>query len=214
MAAMIPPPPGIDTLRAAGLLPDETLEWTPTERIWRVHRTTGGHVLRWSGLRTFGPVLRFDHHPVPRGIHPDYGIWYGASTPRGALAEVFQSARVIDRHRGEPYLTGFTFTRTLRLLDVSGIGGGTWATRVGGNHSLDSVSHGRAQHWARTIHRAHPDLDGIVYRGRFAGSTSIALFERASDAFPTRPELSLPLAHPALTDAVDTAAHTLGYTVT
>jgi len=37
MAAMIPPPPAITTLRAAGLLPDETIEWTPTERIWRIH---------------------------------------------------------------------------------------------------------------------------------------------------------------------------------
>jgi len=125
MAAMIPPPPAITTLRAAGLLPDKTIEWTPTERIWRIHRTTGDHVLRWSGLRTFGPILRFDHHPVPRGAHPDYGIWYGASTPRGALAEVFRSSRVIDRHRGNPYLTGLTFTRPVRLLDVSGIGGGT-----------------------------------------------------------------------------------------
>ena len=57
-------------------------------------------------------------------------------------------------------------------------------------------------------------VDGIAYRGRFAGSTSIALFERAADAFPNRPELSLPLAHPALADAVDTAAHSLGYIVT
>ncbi len=72
------------------------------------------------------------------------------------------------------------------------------------------MSHGRAQHWARTIHRAHPDLDGIIYRGRFAGSTSIALFDRAADAFPARPDFSLPLAHPALADAIDTAAHCLG----
>lgn|SRR5574340_266236 len=214
MAAMLPPPPKITELRAAGLLPTEVIEWRPTELVWRVHRTTGPHVLPWNQMRTFGPLLRFDHHPLPRNEHPDYGIWYGASSPRGALAEVFQSTRVIDRHCGDPYLTALRFTRPLQLLDVAGIGGGAWATRVGGNHALDSAKYGLAQHWARTIHRAHENLDGIIYRGRFAGSISIALVERANNAFPPRPELSLSLAHPGLADAIDTAAHELGYTIT
>lgn len=120
---------------------------------------------------------------------------------------------MIDRHRGDPYLTGVRFTRVLRLLDVSGIGGGAWATRVGGNHTLDSAPHRLSQHWARTIHRAHIDLDGIIYRGRFTGSTSVAVVERASDAFPQRPVLSLPLSHPGLADAVDAVAYELGYVV-
>lgn len=213
MAALIPPPPHVDELRSAGLLPDETIEWAQHDRVWRIHRTTGAHVLPWNGLRIFGALLRFDHHPLMRGEHPDYGIWYGASSPRGALAEVFQSSRVIDRDRGAPYLTATRFTRPVRLLDVSGIGGGAWATRVGGNHSLDAAHHGRSQHWARTIHRAHQNLDGIIYRGRFAGETSLALFERATDAFSTRPDLSLPLTHPALVDRIATAAHQIGYTV-
>lgn len=212
MAAILPPPPKVDALRAAGLLPDEVVEWK-TEIVWRVHRTAGAHVLPWGGLRTFGPILRFDHHPAPRGEHSDYGIWYGASGPRGGLAEAFQSTRVIDRHRGDPYLTGVRFTRPLRLLDVSGIDGAAWVTRVGGNHSLDSISHGRSQHWARTIHRAYDKIDGILYRARFAGGTSVAVFERAADAFPLRPELSLPLTHPALADAIGTAGRQLGYTV-
>lgn len=97
---------------------------------------------------------------------------------------------------------------------MSGIGGGAWATRVGGNHALDSASRSRIQHWARTIHRAHGDLDGIIYRGRFVGSVCVALVERATDSFAARPELSLPLAHPALAGPIDTAAHQLGYTIT
>jgi len=60
---------------------------------------------------------------------------------------------------------------------------------------------------------AHTDLDGIIYRGRFVGSTSVAVVERASDAFPQRPVLSLPLSHPGLADAVDAAAYELGYVV-
>ncbi|MCK8674663.1 MULTISPECIES: RES family NAD+ phosphorylase [Rhodococcus] len=213
MGPVLPPPPSIAQLRAAGLLPKKVLEWQPSEIVWRVHRTTGSHVLPWNALREFGPILRFDQHPLPRGDHPGYGVRYGASSPQGALAEAFQSARVIDRHRGDPYLTGVRFTRVLQLLDVSGIGGGAWATRVGDNHALDSAPHRLSQHWARTIHRAHTDLDGIIYRGRFAGSTSVAVVERASDAFPQRPVLSLPLSHPGLADAVDTAAHKPGYVV-
>ena len=209
---VLPPPPAVSVLRGAAIHPEELIAWQPTELLWRVHRTTGG--LPWNAMRTFGPILRFDHHPLPRGEHSGYGIWYGASDPRGGLAEAFQSARVIDRRHGDPYLTGLRVTRPLRLLDVSGIGGAAWATRVGGNHALDSAAHGRTQHWARTIHRAHDDLDGIIYRGRFAGSVCVALVERAADAFPARPALSLPLAHPALDGPIATAAHQLGYTIT
>lgn len=213
MVAMLPVPPSIEDIRDAGIRPDELIEWTPGEVVWRVHRTTGPHVLAWSGLRTFGPVLRFDHHPLPAADQPRYGIWYGASAPRGALAEAFQASRTIDRRHGEPFLTGVKFVRPLRLLDVSGVGAGVWATRVGGNHALDAAPHRRTQHWARTIHRAHGSLDGIIYRGRYAGAVCMSLFERAADAFPALPEFSQPLSHPALADRIFTAAHELGYTI-
>lgn len=109
MGSMLPPPPSTTALRDAGIHPDELFTWQPTELLWRVHRTTGGHILPWNGMRTFGPILRFDHHPLPRAEHLTYGIWYGASSPLGALAEAFQSARVIDRHHGDPYPTGLRF---------------------------------------------------------------------------------------------------------
>lgn len=59
--------PTIAQLRTAGLLAHEVFEWQPSEIVWRVHRTTGSHVLAWDALREFGPILRFDHHPLPRG---------------------------------------------------------------------------------------------------------------------------------------------------
>ncbi|UTT50933.1 MULTISPECIES: hypothetical protein [Rhodococcus] len=100
------------------------------------------------------------------------------------------------------------------MPDVSGIGGGVWATRVGGgNHALYSAPHRLSQQWARTLHRAHTDPAGIVYRGRFAGGTAVAVGEPTADAFPQRPVLSLPLSHPGLADAIDTAAHELGYVI-
>ncbi|MBM4554979.1 hypothetical protein A5N78_18035 [Prescottella equi] len=212
-AVTLPPPPAVSVLRDAGIQPEELITWQPAELLWRVHRTAGGHVLPWNAMREFGPILRFDHHPLPRAEHAGYGIWFGASSPRGGLAEAFQSARVIDRRYGDPYLTGLHVTRPLRLLDVSGIGGAAWATRVGGNHALDSAAHGRTQHWARTINRAHDDLDGMIYRDRFAGSVCVALVERCAAGFPARPALSLPLAHPALDGQIATAAHQLGYAI-
>lgn len=175
------------------------------------HRTQCAAVEQHAHVRP-DPEVR--PPPAPRAEHPGYGVWYGASSPRGRLAEAFQSSRVIDRHRGDPYLTGLRFTRPLSLLDVSGIGEGTWATRVGGNHALDSAAHDRTQHWARTIHRAHDDLDGIVHRGRFAGSVCIVITERAADAFPALPAVSLPLSHPGLSGPIDNAAYQLGYAIT
>jgi len=59
-----------------------------------------------------------------------------------------------------------------------------------------------------------PISPGIVYRGRFAGGTAVAVVERTADAFPQRPVLSLPLSHPGLEDAIDTAAHELGCVIT
>jgi hypothetical protein len=211
MVSMLPPPPPVAALRALGVRPSETFTVPAHQAVWRVHRTTGPHLLAWNQLRTFGPVLRFDHHPRPRSMHSDYSIWYGSDTPRGALAEAFQSTRVIDTGIGAPFLTGMQFSRPLTLLDVSGITGGTWMTRVGGNHALDSAPHSRSQQRARAIHRAHSHLDGIAYRGRFAGNTCFALFERAADAFPVSPAMSHPLTHPGLTVRIAASAADLGY---
>ncbi|WP_094272995.1 RES domain-containing protein [Rhodococcus sp. OK302] len=75
------------------------------------------------------------------------------------------------------------------------------------------MAHRQTQHWAEAIHRSHDGLDGIVYRGRYAGTVCVALFERAADAFPVLPEFSAPLRHPALADRIYTAAYELGYTI-
>lgn len=208
---MLPPPPSIAELAGLGVRPKELLTWKQRAVVWRVHATVGAHVLPWNAHRTWGPVLRFDQHPLPVADHPAHGIWYGAADPRGALAEVFQETRVIDRHADAKFLTGLRFTRPLRLLDVGGIGGGTWITRVGGHHALDSAPHALSQEWARAIYTAFDDLDGVAYRGRFAGHPCLALFERTANAFPANPVLSLPLSHPGLAGRIATAALDLGY---
>lgn len=209
----MPPPPSVAELRAIGIRDDE--QWTVgiEDVWWRVHRTTGSHVLGWKSFREYGPVLRFDPHPRPVGDHAGVGVWYGGSDPTVALAEAFQSDRTIGRGRDDPYLTGLRFTRELVLLDITTDSGGAWPTRAGGTFALSTCAHTISQRWARRITQAFPELDGLRYNSRFAGGPSAVLFAPAVAAMPERPVLSLPLANPGLAMRIATASLRLGYAV-
>ena len=210
---MLPDPPPADEMRALGIRAGETRIVAVDELWWRVHKTAGGHVLAWNSLRTFGPLLRFDPHRLPRGEDPGRGVWYGASTPDAALAEAFQVDRTIDRGLNGPYLTALSFTRPLTVLDVAADSHGAWATRAGGTYAMSTGLHAVTQSWARAIVDAHPDIDGLRYNSRFAGAPCLALFAPAADAMPVRPQLSLPLTHPNLAARIAGAASRLGYGV-
>ncbi|MUL82183.1 MULTISPECIES: RES family NAD+ phosphorylase [unclassified Mycolicibacterium] len=213
MTARLPGPPPVAELRAIGIREDEYRIITTDELWWRVHRTTGSHVLAWSEFREHGPHLRFDPHPPPARDHPGVGVWYGASGPTPALAEAFQVERTIDRFRGNPYLTGLRFTREVRLLDLAADGAGAWPTRAGGTFAISTAPHSITQHWTRRITAAFPDLDGLRYNSRFAGEPCVALFVPAASAMPARPVLALPLTHPGLALRIAGAAQRLGYVV-
>lgn len=206
-----PPPPPV--LRSRGIDDDETHAIDVNEIWWRIHRTEGEHILAWNALRTFGPVLRFDPHHLPRGEHVQHGVWYGVSTPCAALGEAYQVDRTIDSERGRPYLTGLSFTRPLTLLDLAADSHGAWATRAGGTFAISTAPHTVTQQWARHITEAFPDLDGLRYNSRFAGDACLALFTPAASAMPARPRISLPLAHPDLASRIASAAKRLGYGV-
>ncbi|WP_328362701.1 RES family NAD+ phosphorylase [Mycobacterium sp. NBC_00419] len=208
---MLPDPPDPATLRGLGFQDGETRVVGPGEVWWRAHFTEGAHVLPWNGFRTFGPVLRFDPHRLPQGEDLTKGVWYGASTPDAALGELFQTDRVIDRHRNRPYLTALSFTRPLTVLDVATDSDGAWITRVGGTYAVSTAPHAITQRWARATAAAFPEVDGIRYNSRYAGRVCLALFLPAKTAMPPRPELSLPLDHPALTNRLAPAAQRLGY---
>lgn len=210
---MLPEPPPPHLLRPLGINNDETRAIGVDEIWWRVHRTEGEHILAWNALRTFGPVLRFDPHPLPKRDHEQYGVWYGASTPCAALGEAYQVDRTIDRERRRPYLTGMSFTRPLTVLDLATDSQGAWATRVGGTFAVSTAPHAVTQQWARHITEAFPDLDGLRYNSRFAGDPCLALFTPAASAMPARPKVSLPLAHPDLAGRIAGAAKRLGYGV-
>ncbi|AGB27111.1 RES domain-containing protein (plasmid) [Mycobacterium sp. JS623] len=211
MTARLPGPPSTEELRAIGIRDVKLRTVDTDETWWRVHRTTGTHVLGWNAFREHGPHLRFDPHPPPARHHDGIGVWYGASEPLPALAEAFQADRTIDRFRGDPYLTAVRFTRALELLDLAADSTGAWPTRAGGTFALSTGPHSITQRWARRITEAFPDLDGLRYNSRFAGQPCIALFTTAATAMPTRPTLSLPLTHPGLTTRIAAAAQRLGY---
>jgi hypothetical protein len=213
VTARLPAPPPTAVLRTLGIRDDEYRLVATDDSWWRVHRTTGAHVVAWNAFREHGPHLRFDPHTPPAQHHDGVGVWYGASGPTSALAEAFQSARTIDRFRGDPYLTGLRFTRELRLLDLAADSVGAWPTRAGGTFALSTGPHSITQRWARRITEAFPNLDGLRYNSRFAGEPCTALFVPARTAMPARPVLSLPLTHPGLALRIAKAAQRLGYLV-
>ena len=209
----LPDPPPKAELQAIGIRDDELRVIRRSERWWRVHRTECQHVLAWNEFRAYGPLLRFDPHPEPKGDRPGHGVWYGGSVPGAALAEAFQGHRTIDRVREAPYLTSLRFTRDLLLLDVAVDGAGAWPTRAGGTFAMSTAPHAITQRWARVIVEAFPRLDGLRYNSRFAGKPCIVLFPPAATAMPPRPHSSHPLAHPGLAMRIARVADRLGYSM-
>lgn len=201
----LPPPP--ESLR----FPPEHLRTAATDVVlWRVHRTSGKHVVPWNQLRYWGPAatMRFDPHEPPPHAQ-ERGVSYAALDVATALAEVFQQTRVINMRRDTPYLTAWSPARALRLLDLSG----TWPIHAGASHAINTGRRDHCRAWARAIHTARPDLDGLWHLSSMTGSDAITLFTHASDSFPERPRLSLPLAHPGLRRYLLAAAAQINYRV-
>ncbi len=118
---------------------------------------------------------------------------------RTCVAEVFRDRGVIELRRDSPYYVLWRPVQPLRLLDVAD---SDWVTFAGGNAAVSSGLRSTARDWSRAIYRhfTGPDaLDGIVYAcSNIPPARSIVLFERTADALPSRPQLHLPLADPAL----------------
>lgn len=211
--AKFPLPPAAAEL-AAIRRPEDVVAVAPMTALARIYRAAGDHPGRWAEFRTKGPLAtaRFDPHPVPTGGEPQqaagYGVLYSALSLRTALAEAFQSTRVVDRHTGAPFLAVFRPVRPLHLLDLAG----TWPTRAGASQAIASGSRERARAWAREIFAAYPDVDGLWYRSSMdSGAPAVCLWERAAPAMPAQPWVHLPLRSPALGLPVARACRQLGY---
>lgn len=171
----------------------------PATHLVRIFSALGDHPQRWNSFRFAGPLPhgRFDPHADCGAVQEDsVGVVYFGLSVRTAVAEVYQTTSTVDRATRSPHLVVFRPARTLRLLDLSGL----WPTRAGASQEISSGPKKVTQAWARAIHTAHPDLDGVWYRSSMdSGHPAIALWEPPSaGALPDEPDVLLPLNHPGL----------------
>jgi hypothetical protein len=185
-------------------------------RLVRVFAAGGRHLQRWNTFRTTGPLphARFDPHPPQAGGEAgraDVGVLYFALSARTSIAEVYQQTSIVDRSTRRPHLVVFQPRRTLRLLDLAGL----WPTRAGASQEISAGHKDVTQAWARAIHAAFPDLDGLWYRSSMdSGDPAVCLWEPpAVDALPASPDVLLPLDHPGLDLPLSRICEALNYTL-
>lgn len=179
--------------------------------LWRVHRTVGEHVLAWNELRRFGPLpsMRWEPHPGPTPAPSDEGVLYASGDVATALAEVFQTTRLIDTRMSAPRLTAWQPTRPLRLLDLSG----TWLIRNGASTALLSAPRSICRRWARAIRTTWPELDGLAVPSTMTAAQNVVLWGPAADVMPELPAFSRDLAHPLVWTLAQQAADEIGYRI-
>jgi hypothetical protein len=192
-------------------LPPDVKALSPGTIVWRIYFRSGTHPITWNRFRHWGPVAtaRFDHHSIPARPQAR-GTVYGALRVYTCFAEVFQDTRTIERSRKRPWLVGFELIRPVSLLDLTG----TWSTKAGASMAISSGRRDRARAWSVRIYEDYPTIEGLYYPSSMdSNQPSIALYERAHDALPTRPLFHRALADPALTGAVVRAALLFNYGV-
>jgi RES domain len=185
-------------------------------RLVRVFAAGGRHQQRWNTFRHTGPLAhaRFDPQPPGPGGGAGAGgdgvLYFGLSV-RTSVAEVYQQTSIVDRTYRRPQLVVFQPRRTLRLLDLTGL----WPTRAGASQEISSGPKDVTQAWARAIHEAFPDLDGLWYRSSMdSGDPAVCLWEPpAGDALPTNPDVLLPLDYPGLDLPLGRICEALNYTL-
>ncbi|MTD57362.1 RES family NAD+ phosphorylase [Amycolatopsis pithecellobii] len=212
--ARLPLPP--DRAVLVGELRDEDIVAVhPATRLVRVFSARGHHPQQWNSFRRTGPLPhgRFDQQQPGHGgaaVHdPGNGVVYFGLSVRTSVAEVFQESSVVDRRTKGPQLVVVRPTRTLRLLDLSGL----WPTRVGASQEISSGPKKITQAWARAIRAAFPGIDGVWYRSSMdGGGPAVCLWDPpAGDALPAEPDVLLPLDHPGLDIPLGRVCEQLNY---
>lgn len=213
----LPQPPAPAALKTLLRPHEDVVAVHSGTRLVRVFAAGGVHKQRWNTFRTAGPLphARFDSHPPgPDGApaaSTGHGVLYFGLSARTSVAEVFQQTSIVDRSTRRPHLVVVRPRRTLRLLDLTGL----WPTRAGASQEISSGPKDVTQAWARTIHEAFPDLDGLWYRSSMdSGDPAVCLWAPpAADALPANPDVLLPLDHPGLDLALGRMCDALNYTL-
>lgn len=177
--------------------------------VWRIHPTSGRHVLAWSQLREYGPVMtsRWDPQQAPPSPQPDRAVMYVAMDLRTAAAEVLQTTRTIDTSSRAPHATSWTPTRPWQLLDLTG----DWPLRNGAASAPTAAPRTTCRAWAQAIHSQWPHLDGLLTRSTMTAEPMPVLYAHAADTFPTAPDFSEPLSAPLIWSVMQQAAASIGY---
>ncbi|MDQ6752058.1 MAG: RES family NAD+ phosphorylase [Actinomycetota bacterium] len=198
-------PPDVATLRALGRA---TRIISASTVLWRIHFTASDHIVPWNRLRTWEPVpgSRWEPHPLPPGDAAPLGAAYLGEDVLTCLAEVFQLTRFVDVDRQAPYVTAFRTTRDLSLIDLTG----DWLLPAGASAQIAFGEKARTRAWARAIHEAWPDIDGVYSLSAMALSRKV-LTLWTDDAIPAAPEFSAPLNAPGILPEVVAAAAKNGY---
>lgn len=189
----------------------------PATRLVRIFTAHGNHPQQWDSFRYTGPLPhgRFDQQEPARGgrpvADPGNGVLYFGLSVRTSVAEVFQTTSTVDRKTRGPRLVVVRPTRTLQLLDLSGL----WPTRVGASQEISSGPKKITQAWARAIRAAFGDLDGLWYRSSMdSGGPALCLWDPpAGSALPIAPDVLLPLDHPGLDVPLGRLCQELNYTM-
>ncbi|WP_236796891.1 RES family NAD+ phosphorylase [Amycolatopsis sp. GM8] len=212
--ARLPLPP--DRAVLVGELRDEDIVAVhPATRLVRIFTSRGHHPQRWNSFRHTGPLPhgRFDPQRPGHGGSPVYdpgnGVVYFGLSVRTSVAEVFQTTSIVDRQTKGPHLVVVRPTRTLRLLDLSGL----WPTRVGASQEISSGPKNITQVWAREIRETIDDIDGVWYRSSMdGGGPAVCLWDPpAGEALPAEPDVLLPLDHPGLDIPLGRVCEQLNY---
>ncbi|HVV10296.1 RES family NAD+ phosphorylase [Amycolatopsis sp.] len=212
--ARLPLPPARAVL-VDELHPEDIVAVHPATRLVRIFTAHGNHPQRWDSFRYTGPLPhgRFDPQRPGKGGAPatdsGNGVVYFGLSVRTSVAEVFQTSSIVDRQTRGPRLVVVRPTRTLRLLDLSGL----WPTRVGASQEISSGPKKITQAWARAIRSAFGDLDGLWYRSSMdGGDPALCLWDPpAGTALPAEPDVLLPLDHPGLDIPLGRVCEELNY---
>ncbi|QIN78296.1 RES domain-containing protein [Rubrobacter marinus] len=161
-----------------------------------------------TGFRSYGPLLRFDHHLGDEdgtpGEDAERGIYYAARTLSGCLVEIFGDTGVVDLDRH--HIASPILRRDLRLLDLRHNG----AMRAGTKAAIAKVSERQlSQTWSRHFYETpevYGEVDGVLYLNAHNDEDAIALYERASGALECPPERVMTLDDEVLRAAVLEAA--------
>jgi hypothetical protein len=148
-------------------------EVEPGSRLVRFYDPVHGP---WNRQRSYGPLpgMRFDHHAPPLSFHLDRSVWYAATSLIGAVSESFGDKGFLDQGSGRRICV--TRPRlSLRVLDLVGIAARAFGLDQRIGTELDSSL---CQEWSRAFYDHYPDLQGIRWRGRQAGSICLALNDR------------------------------------